>query len=64
MPYRRQIVAVSESQFFFSLWFQPFSFSFFVLLSVGKPIHVQQCDKPSLDEVMRVQEKYIGELTR
>lgn len=31
---------------------------------VGKPVHVEQCDKPTLEEVMRVQEKYIKELTR
>ncbi|KAF5316800.1 hypothetical protein D9619_006738 [Psilocybe cf. subviscida] len=31
---------------------------------IGNPIHVEQCDKPSLEEVMRVQQKYIEELTR
>ncbi|KAF8997870.1 DAGAT-domain-containing protein [Cyathus striatus] len=31
---------------------------------IGKPIHVTKCDKPSLEEVMEVQKKYIEELTR
>jgi len=35
-----------------------------IVAVIGKPIHVQQCDKPTLEEVMRVQEKYIEELTR
>ncbi|PPQ85401.1 hypothetical protein CVT25_006397 [Psilocybe cyanescens] len=35
-----------------------------IVAVIGRPIHVQQCDKPSLDEVMRVQEKYIEELLR
>lgn len=34
------------------------------LFLVGKPIHVTKCDKPTLEEVMRVQQKYIEELTR
>ena len=60
MPYRRQIVAVSKSLAFFTLMV-PIIYLFF---SVGKPIHVQQCDKPSMEEIMRVQKKYIEELTR
>ncbi|KAF8806928.1 DAGAT-domain-containing protein [Phlegmacium glaucopus] len=35
-----------------------------IVAVIGKPIHVQQCDKPTLEEVMRVQKKYIEELTR
>ncbi|KAG6381771.1 diacylglycerol acyltransferase [Boletus reticuloceps] len=31
---------------------------------IGRPIHVQQCDKPSIEEVTRVQTLYIEELTR
>ncbi|KAG6827779.1 hypothetical protein H0H92_010472 [Tricholoma furcatifolium] len=31
---------------------------------IGKPIHVEQCEKPNMDDVMRVQELYIEELTR
>ncbi|EGN97010.1 hypothetical protein SERLA73DRAFT_185286 [Serpula lacrymans var. lacrymans S7.3] len=31
---------------------------------IGRPIHVQKCEKPSLEEVMRVQKMYIEELTR
>ena len=29
---------------------------------VGHPIHVVQCDKPTLEEVMHVQQQYIDEL--
>lgn len=29
---------------------------------VGRPIHVVQCDKPSLEEIRHVQEQYIDEL--
>jgi hypothetical protein len=32
--------------------------------TVGRPIHVDKCDKPSLDELHRVQKLYIDELTR
>ena len=41
-------------------------FVYFTLIFclVGKPVHVEQCDKPTLEEVMRVQAKYIEELTR
>ena len=60
MPYQRQIVAVGKSRPFFT---HAFNHSFFSFLSVGKPIHVQQCDKPTHEEVMRVQKKYIEELT-
>ncbi|KAF8957112.1 diacylglycerol acyltransferase-domain-containing protein [Flammula alnicola] len=35
-----------------------------IVAVIGKPIRVQQCDKPTLEEVMRVQQKYIEELTR
>ncbi|KAG2072443.1 DAGAT-domain-containing protein [Suillus decipiens] len=31
---------------------------------IGRPIHVQRCEKPSLEEVERVQQMYIEELTR
>ena len=31
---------------------------------VGNPIRVQQCDKPTLEEVRRVQTQYIDELMR
>ena len=31
---------------------------------VGRPIRVQQCDKPTLDEVVRIQGQYIEELMR
>ncbi|KAG1863551.1 diacylglycerol acyltransferase-domain-containing protein [Suillus subalutaceus] len=31
---------------------------------IGRPIHVQRCEKPSLEEVERVQRMYIEELTR
>lgn len=31
---------------------------------IGNPIHVTKCEKPDLDEVMRVQKMYIEELTR
>ncbi len=32
------------------------------LREVGRPIHVVQCDKPSLEEIRHVQEQYIDEL--
>ncbi|KAF4610836.1 hypothetical protein D9613_007188 [Agrocybe pediades] len=35
-----------------------------IVAVIGRPIHVQQCDKPNLEEVMRVQKMYIDELTR
>lgn len=34
------------------------------IFPVGKPIPVEKCEKPSLEEVKRVQAKYIAELTR
>jgi len=33
-------------------------------MSVGKPIHVERCEKPTLEELTRVQQRYIEELTR
>ncbi|KAF8623147.1 hypothetical protein AX17_007536 [Amanita inopinata Kibby_2008] len=35
-----------------------------IVAVIGKPIHIEKCEKPSIEEVMRVQEKYIQELTR
>ncbi|TRM58786.1 diacylglycerol acyltransferase-domain-containing protein [Schizophyllum amplum] len=35
-----------------------------IVVVCGRPIHVQQCDKPDLAEVMRIQTLYIDELTR
>ncbi|KAF5386409.1 hypothetical protein D9757_006670 [Collybiopsis confluens] len=34
-----------------------------IVAVVGNPIHVEQCDKPDIEEVMRVQKMYIEELT-
>ncbi|KIM68227.1 hypothetical protein SCLCIDRAFT_1186762 [Scleroderma citrinum Foug A] len=31
---------------------------------IGRPIHIEKCEKPTLDEVTRIQTKYIEELTR
>ncbi|KAG2141970.1 hypothetical protein DEU56DRAFT_795799 [Suillus clintonianus] len=31
---------------------------------IGRPIPVQRCEKPSLEEIERVQQMYIEELTR
>lgn len=31
---------------------------------IGCPIHIEKCEKPSLEEVTRVQTKYIEEITR
>lgn len=31
---------------------------------IGRPIHIGKCEKPSLEEVVRVQTRYIEELTR
>lgn len=59
MPYRRRIVSVSE------LFCDLQTFDFQTLTSiVGRPIHIQQCDKPSIEELTRVQTLYIEELTR
>lgn len=62
MPYRKRIVAVSTFLVF------PFLFilSFFDgwLDLVGRPIHVEQSDKPTLEELTRIQKLYIDELTR
>ncbi|KAK2467340.1 hypothetical protein APHAL10511_000575 [Amanita phalloides] len=35
-----------------------------IVAVIGKPIHVEKCEKPSLEEVKRVQERYIAEITR
>ncbi|KAF9528937.1 diacylglycerol acyltransferase-domain-containing protein [Crepidotus variabilis] len=35
-----------------------------IVAVIGRPIHVEQCDKPTLEELTRVQKKYIEELTR
>ena len=35
-----------------------------IRISVGNPIHVEKCDKPSIEEVKRVQNMYIDELLR
>ncbi|KAH9479273.1 Diacylglycerol O-acyltransferase 2B [Psilocybe cubensis] len=35
-----------------------------IVAVIGKPIRIQQCDKPSQEEIVRVQEKYIEELLR
>ncbi|KAF8184456.1 DAGAT-domain-containing protein [Pholiota molesta] len=35
-----------------------------IVAVIGKPIHVEQSSKPTLDEVMHVQQQYIEELTR
>ncbi len=60
MPYRRQIVAVSKCRGVFCLR-RPIDSGF---SSVGRPIHVTKCDKPSLEDVIEVQKLYIDELTR
>ncbi len=45
-------------------------FAFFLGLKVyfffpvGHPIHTEKCEKPSIEEVLRLQELYINELTR
>ncbi|KAG6909783.1 hypothetical protein DXG01_015276 [Tephrocybe rancida] len=35
-----------------------------IVAVIGKPIHVEQCDKPDIEAVVRVQKMYIEELTR
>ena len=58
LPYRRRIVAVSECL--------PSDAVYDVVAHsrnpVGHPIHVEQCDKPTLEEIRRVQTQYIDEL--
>lgn len=58
MPYRRRIVSVSEL-------FCNFHVSHLDSTSiVGRPIHIQKCNRPTIEEVTRVQTLYIEELTR
>lgn len=33
-------------------------------VAVGRPIHVQKCEKPTLEEVTHIQQQYIEELMR
>ncbi|KAE9393994.1 DAGAT-domain-containing protein [Gymnopus androsaceus JB14] len=35
-----------------------------IVAVIGNPVHVEKCDKPDIQEVMRVQKMYIEELTR
>ncbi|KAI0684976.1 DAGAT-domain-containing protein [Cytidiella melzeri] len=35
-----------------------------IVVVIGNPIHVQQCDKPTLDEIRKAQTQYIDELMR
>jgi hypothetical protein len=35
-----------------------------IVAVIGNPIHVEQCDKPDLEEITRIQKMYIEELTR
>lgn len=35
-----------------------------IVAVVGRPIRVEKCDKPHIEEIMRVQQLYIDELTR
>ncbi|KAM6497352.1 DAGAT domain containing protein [Amanita muscaria] len=35
-----------------------------IIAVIGKPIRVEKCEKPSIEEIKRVQEKYIAELMR
>lgn len=59
MPYRRRIVAVSEWYSWIGVWVPVL-----IAFEVGNPIHVVQSDKPTLEEVMHVQQQYIDELMR
>jgi len=62
MPYRRRIVAVSKSSSG-SFNHSPITYQL-TTCQVGKPIHVEKCEKPNLEQVIRVQKLYIEELTR
>ena len=60
MPYRKGIVVASK---------RPMCMQHVLILTcatllVGNPIHVEQHDKPTLDEVRQVQKQYIDELMR
>ncbi|KIK05706.1 hypothetical protein K443DRAFT_3707 [Laccaria amethystina LaAM-08-1] len=35
-----------------------------IVAVIGNPIHVERCEKPTLEELTRVQQRYIEELTR
>jgi len=35
-----------------------------IVAVIGRPIHVEKCEKPSIEEIKRVQENYIEELMR
>lgn len=62
MPYRKRIVAVSTFLVFPFLFILSFFDGWPDL--VGRPIHVEQSDKPTLEELTRIQKLYIDELTR
>lgn len=60
MPYRRRIVSVSELFHTYQVLHRPDCLT----STVGRPIHTQQCERPSIEELTRVQTLYIEELTR
>ena len=60
LPYRKRIVAVSKC--FHSPYARATSIEF--CSTVGNPIHVEKCEKPSIEEVKRIQNLYIDELLR
>jgi len=63
MPYRRPMTVVSKFMVIILFAFiRDWSYSFF--FTVGHPIHTEKCEKPSIEEVLRLQELYINELTR
>lgn len=59
MPYRRSIVSVCEHQHFQSQIDTEEQ-----CVTVGRPIAVTKCEKPTAEMVMDVHAKYVAELTR
>jgi 2-acylglycerol O-acyltransferase 2 len=64
LPYRRQIIAVSESPVVPPCIQHGMDANFKLHRTVGRPVHVQKTDNPSIEQIREVQEAYITELLR
>ena len=60
IPYRRPIVTVGEPRSVL----ETSSLFLFLTCLVGRPIHTEKKEKPTLEELAAVQRLYIEELTR
>jgi hypothetical protein len=61
LPYRRQIIAVSESRV---LLMQKYRTDTDITQIVGRPVHVRKTENPTVEQIREVQEAYITELMR